>query len=92
MYGLRTCGLCLLGLLLTVSIVSGMTLKIATIAPEGSYWITEMRKAAQTIKQRTDGRVKFKFYPGGVMGGENNVLRKIRLGQLHGGMFTGGGL
>jgi len=68
------------------------TFKIATIAPEGSFWIVEMRKAAETIQQRTGGRVDFKFYPGGVMGNEKSVLRKIRIGQLHGGMFTGGGL
>ncbi len=81
---------------LVLSLVSlpamAMTLKIATIAPEGSLWIVEMRKAAETIKQRTEGRVEFRFYPGGVMGNEKSVLRKIRVGQLHGGMFTGGAL
>jgi len=69
-----------------------MTFKIATVAPEGSLWIVEMRKAAETISARTTGRVNFKFYPGGVMGNEKSMLRKIRIGQLHGGMFTGGGL
>jgi len=68
------------------------TLKIATVAPEGSFWTTEMRKAAETIAAKTSGRVKIKIYPGGVMGNERSVLRKIRIGQLHGGMFTGGGL
>jgi len=82
----------LLVLLLLTSPALATTFKIATIAPEGSFWITEMRKAAETIHQRTAGRVDFKFYPGGVMGNEKSVLRKIRIGQLHGGMFTGGGL
>lgn len=85
-------GLSLLLFALLMSTATAMTFKVATIAPEGSYWITEMRKASETIKVQTAGRVNFKFYTGGVMGGENNVLRKIRLGQLHGGMFTGGGL
>ncbi len=41
---------------------------------------------------RTAGRVTIKFYPGGVMGNDAQVLRKIRIGQLQGGAFTAGGL
>jgi len=36
--------------------------------------------------------VTFKFYPGGVMGNDKAVLRKIRIGQLHGGAVVGGTL
>jgi len=89
---IRTTFFPLLILLMLGTSALATTFKIATVAPEGSFWITEMRKAAATIEQRTSGRVKFKFYPGGVMGNEKSVLRKIRIGQLHGGMFTGGGL
>ena len=69
-----------------------LTLKIATISPDGTTWMKEMRKGAALIKSRTEGRVKLRFYPGGVMGSDKNVLRKIRIGQLHGGAMTGGGL
>ena len=72
--------------------VSARTLKIATIVPDGSSWLVEMRKAGEDIKERTEGRVKLKFYPGGVMGGDKTVLRKVRAGQLHGGAFTSGAL
>ncbi|MEN8211683.1 MAG: TRAP transporter substrate-binding protein DctP, partial [Thermodesulfobacteriota bacterium] len=34
----------------------------------------------------------FKFYPGGVMGDDKAVLRKIRIGQLHGGAVVAGSL
>lgn len=68
------------------------TLKIATAAPEGTSWMKEMRAGAKEIAARTDGRVTFRFYPGGVMGNDASVLRKIRIGQLHGGAVTGGGL
>ncbi len=68
------------------------TFKIATIAPNGTSWMNELKAGAKEIKQRTDGRVKFRFYPGGVMGNDKSVLRKIRIGQLHGGAITGGGL
>jgi len=71
---------------------SARTLKIATIVPDGSSWLSEMRKAGEEIKEKTQGRVKLKFYPGGVMGGDKTVLRKVRAGQLHGGAFTSGAL
>lgn len=67
-------------------------LKLATIAPEGSEWMVEMRAGAKEIKQRTDGRVLLKFYGGGVMGNDKKVLRKIRIGQLHGGSFVASGV
>jgi len=51
-----------------------------------------MRAGADEIRDRTEGRVVMKFYPGGVMGNDRQVLRKIRIGQLHGGAFAGGGL
>jgi TRAP-type C4-dicarboxylate transport system substrate-binding protein len=59
------------------------TIKIATLSPEGTFWMKHMRVGAKEIKQKTQGRVKFKFYPGGVMGNDDSVLRKIRIGQLH---------
>ncbi len=68
------------------------TLKIATIAPDGTSWMKTMRAAAKQIKTRTEGRVKLRFYPGGVMGNDQSVLRKIRVNQLHGGAISGGGL
>ena len=67
-------------------------LKLASIAPEGSPWMREMRAGAERIREMTEGRVQLKLYPGGVMGNDAQVLRKIRIGQLHGGAFTSGGL
>ena len=64
------------------------TIKIATFSPEGTFWMKQMRAGAKEIKEKTGGRVKFKFYPGGVMGNDENVLRKIRIGQLHGASVT----
>ena len=49
----------------------------------------QMRIAAAGVKDRTAGRVELKFYPAGVMGNDAAVLRKIKLGQLQGGAFTG---
>ena len=67
---------------------SGATLKIATVTPEGSQWMTEMRASAREIKERTEGRVDIKYYGGGVMGNDAKVLGRIRIGALQGGAFT----
>ncbi|NOR18589.1 MAG: C4-dicarboxylate ABC transporter, partial [Xanthomonadales bacterium] len=73
-------------------VANAQTIKLATLAPEGSGWMIEMRAGAKEISQRTDGRVKFKFYGGGVQGNDKQVLRKMRIGQLHGGAFTSNAL
>jgi TRAP-type C4-dicarboxylate transport system substrate-binding protein len=67
-------------------------IKIATVAPDNSYWMRQMRAGGERIRDLTEGRVEFKFYPGGIMGTDSQVLRKVRVGQLHGGAFTTGGL
>jgi TRAP-type C4-dicarboxylate transport system substrate-binding protein len=86
-------------LFLTISFVGfnspaliAKSIKIATLSPEGTFWMKNMRAGAKEIKEKTQGRVKFKFYPGGVMGNDENVLRKIRIGQLQGGAITVGSL
>jgi len=71
---------------------SAAILKIATLSPDGSDWMITMRQGAKEIAIKTENRVRFKFYPGGVMGDDKAVLRKIRIGQLHGGILTSGSL
>jgi TRAP-type C4-dicarboxylate transport system substrate-binding protein len=69
-----------------------LNLKIATFAPDGTQWMLELRKGSEEIEKRTEGRVTVKLYPGGSMGSDRVVLRKIRAGQLQGGALTGGAL
>ncbi|GMU44194.1 MAG: TRAP transporter substrate-binding protein DctP [Xanthomonadales bacterium] len=78
----------LIALILLAADASAAALKIATLAPEGSGWMREMRAAGDAVKRGTEGRVELKFFPGGVMGNSDTVLRKIKLGQLHGGAFA----
>jgi len=63
-------------------------IKIATLAPDGSAWMKELRVAAAEVQAGSQGRVQVKFYPGGVMGNDAVVLRKMKLGQLQGGVLT----
>lgn len=75
-----------------VESASPFTIKFATLAPEGSSWMLALRDMAAEVRQRSGGRIHFVFYPGGVVGDETDVLRKMRIGQLHGGAFSGVGL
>jgi len=79
-------------LMLLSSTANAVTLKIATLAPDGTSWMKQIRKGAAEISKQTDGRVKIKLYPGGVMGNTSTVLQKMRIGQLQGGAFTGSDL
>jgi TRAP-type C4-dicarboxylate transport system substrate-binding protein len=72
--------------------IYGMQFKIATLSPEGSVWMQKMQAGADEIQQKTTNRVRFKFFGGGIMGSDAAVLRKIRIGQLHGGAVTAGSL
>lgn len=65
-----------------------VTLKIATAAPEASSWVQAMRESAAEIKDKTAGRVTIKYYVGGVMGSDEQVLKKMRIRNLHGAAFT----
>jgi len=68
------------------------SIKFATIAPDGSTWMNVMKEYDATIRKESGGRMGFKIYAGGVQGDEKSVLRKIRVGQLHSGGFTGVGM
>jgi TRAP-type C4-dicarboxylate transport system substrate-binding protein len=67
-------------------------LKFATLAPTGTTWMNLLEEWGETVKARSDGRLVFKFYPGGVQGDEPDVLMKMRFNQLQGGAFTGYGI
>ena len=67
-------------------------IKFATVAPEGSTWMNIMRQYDAAVRKESGGRIGFRIYPGQVMGDESSVLRKIRVGQLQAGGFTGVGL
>ena len=80
------------GAALWPTFAAGATLKIAALSPEGSVWMNLLRAGGESVAAATEGRVAFKFYPGGVMGDDKAVLRKMRVGQLHGAVMTAGAL
>ena len=85
--------LCALSFALCAASAQAQTMvKFATLAPDGSTWMKAVRKFAVDTSSRTANRVQFKIYAGGISGDEKDVVRKIRLGQLQAGGFTGVGI
>ena len=85
----RKGGLCVAATCLLLAFpAAATTFKIATLSPAGSPWMNILVAAAEEVDAATEGRVTFRFYPGGAMGDDWAVLRKIRAGQLHGGVVT----
>jgi len=72
--------------------VAAQTIKLASIAPEGSPWNDALVDLGHRWKEITGGKVKLRIYPGGVAGDEPAMLRKMRIGQLHAGAVTTLGL
>ncbi len=67
-------------------------LKFGTLAPVGSMWYDLWEDTAKNVKEKLGGKIKFITYPGGVMGDEEEMIKKIRIGQIHAGGFTINGL
>ncbi|GIW71798.1 MAG: C4-dicarboxylate ABC transporter [Planctomycetota bacterium] len=67
-------------------------LKLALLAPEGTSWARLMHEFDAELRRRSGEALGLRLYLGGVQGDEKVVLRKIKVGQLHGGAFTGMGM
>ncbi|RKZ65635.1 MAG: ABC transporter substrate-binding protein [Gammaproteobacteria bacterium] len=74
------------------SIAKTYVLKFATLMPTGTAWSKILDDWTKELEEKSNGRLKVRMYSGGVMGDEPDVLRKMRKGQLHGGLFTGYGI
>jgi len=70
----------------------GVVIKIATLAPEGSTWMQIFNELNTEVKKKTDGNVRFKLYPGGILGDEPDILRKMFIGQIQGAVLSAPGL
>ena len=67
-------------------------IKLATMAPKGSAFYETLKKMGDEWRTASDGKVRLKIYPGGVAGGDRDVIRKMKLGTVNAGMVTAAGL
>jgi len=68
------------------------TIKIATLAPEGSTYIQTLNDLNAELKLKTNNDVRLRIYPGGVLGDEKDMRRKMHVGQIQGAVLTSAGL
>ncbi|PKN38031.1 MAG: C4-dicarboxylate ABC transporter substrate-binding protein [Deltaproteobacteria bacterium HGW-Deltaproteobacteria-2] len=67
--------------------------KMGTLAPEGVGWAALIKEMVTPgILKATNGQVVLDWYWGGTMGDDQDILAKLRNGQLQGGGFTGQGM
>ena len=81
-------GVCFYLLAMGVSPAFAQVIKLGTVAPEGSPWHDTLLEVAQKWKALSGGTVTVRIYAGGVAGDEKDMLRKIRIGQLHATALT----
>jgi len=69
-----------------------LIIKMATLEPEGSSWMKTFNLLNREVMKKTDNRVQFRIYPGGGLGDEMDILRKMKIGQIQGAALSSGGL
>ncbi len=88
-------GAAALMILLAPSGASGqesVLVKLGTAAPEGSSWHTILPERGEEWRKASGGAVTLRIYPGGVLGDEPDMVRKMRVGQIQAAALTAVGL
>ena len=67
-------------------------IKLATVAPEGPEYYNLLFEMGQRWQQETNGQVQLRIYPNGVVGGERDTIRKMRVGQIQASAMSSIGL
>jgi len=71
---------------------SALTIKVASVAPEGTPWGAALNEMAADWSKISNGQVTLRIYHNGIAGSEADMLRKLKIGQLQGAVFTSFGL
>lgn len=69
-----------------------VVIKMGTEAPEGSPWHQILKEMGERWRVGSRGVVNLRIYPGGVLGDEPDLVRKMRVGQIQAAAITAVGL
>jgi TRAP-type C4-dicarboxylate transport system substrate-binding protein len=69
-----------------------VTIKLGTLAPQGSTWHDILKDLAQRWDQASGGKVRLRIYAGGAQGSEGDMVRKMGIGQLQATSITNIGM
>jgi len=83
---------CALALVTLPARAQTVTIKLGTMAPDGSAWHNLIKLMGEKWSEASGGKVKLKVYPGGVAGNEGDLVRKLQIGQLNAAALTVVGL
>jgi TRAP-type C4-dicarboxylate transport system substrate-binding protein len=77
-------------LLLAVSTgtAHAFTIKVASAAPESSPWGRALNRIAADWREISGGRVTLQIFHNGIAGEQNDIIRKMRIGQIQAALFT----
>lgn len=70
----------------------GVVIKLATLPPEGNSWVKMLNALNTEVMKKTENKLQLKIYAGGVLGDENDMLRKMKIGQIQAAALTSGSL
>lgn len=74
------------------ALAQDVTIKLGTLAPQGSTWHTLLKELAEKWGQASGGKVKLKIYAGGTQGSEGDMVRKMGVGQLQASSISNVGM
>lgn len=77
--------------LLSAAVSADVLIKIATVAPKDSVWHLYLKKVDQRWQQLSEGEVRLKIYAG-TLGDEDDIMRRVRIGQLDAATLSTAGL
>jgi len=69
-----------------------VTIKLGTLAPQGSSWHDLLKELGQRWEEASGGQVKLRIYAGGTQGSEGDMVRKMAVGQLQGAAISNVGM
>lgn len=64
------------------------SIKFGTIAPAGTPWSDSLEEIKSRVAKESNNSMKIKIYLGGQLGGELEIMQKIRRGNIQGGGLT----
>jgi TRAP-type C4-dicarboxylate transport system substrate-binding protein len=65
---------------------------LGTLAPRGSLYHQALQAMGESWRKSSDGKINLVIYPDDTQGGETDMVRLMRVGTLHAGLFTAVGL
>ena len=84
--------LLLAGVLATSALAADKQLRIGTLATKNSLYHRQLMELGEAWRTAQGGNAKYLVYPDGSQGGETDMVRRMRIGQLQGGLLSVVGL